>query len=52
MPQLRPFGWKNADIIIPIRHYEEPVLRLTGMTLVEAQSVFDALSSAITAYKS
>lgn len=52
MPQLRPFGWKNADIIIPIRHYEEPVLRLTGMTLVEAQSVFDALSSAITACKS
>jgi hypothetical protein len=51
MPQLRPFGWKNAEIIVPIRHYEEPVMRLTGMTLIEAQSVFDALLRAITAYK-
>ena len=50
-PQIHEFGWRSADIIVPIRHYDEPFMRLTTMTTTQASRVFIELTRAIEAFK-
>jgi hypothetical protein len=49
-PELQKFGWRSADIIIPLELANEPVMRVTGMTVQEASSVLDELIGAIDRY--
>jgi hypothetical protein len=46
-PQLQNYGWKDADIIIPLAYEEESTMRLTGLTRTQAKLLFDELISAI-----
>jgi len=48
-PQLQNFGWKNADIIIPLAMDDDSVMRLTALTRTQATTLFDALMRAIEA---
>jgi len=48
-PQLQKFGWKNADIVIPVFQSHEPVIRLTNMRVETASTFFGALNEAIDA---
>lgn len=50
-PQIHEFGWKSADIIVPIRYYDEPFMRLTSMTTTQASRIFLELKRAIEAFK-
>jgi len=48
-PQLQKFGWKNADIVIPVFQSHEPVIRMTNMRVETASTFYDALNDAIDA---
>lgn len=46
-PQLQNYGWKNADIIIPLAYEDESTMRLTALTRTQAKILFDELMRAI-----
>jgi hypothetical protein len=48
-PQLQKFGWKNADIVIPVFQSHEPVIRVTNMRVETASTFLGALNDAIDA---